>query len=359
MMVLRAVVGFITALFLIPVGMGLTLVHTEKPGTVYMTGFFASLCVFEALFLVFHIMLWSLRVMTLLWLLLCGGVALWGWLKNRHSLKHEKRVPLDRMERLLLSVIATLVVVQMLNTLLNAYYGNWDDETYCGTAVVSYYTDTADRYAPQHIVEKSPFYDVQHCLAAWPIYCAMLSVITKVHPAIVFRTLLPLLEIPTVYYIAYLLLRAFFPQNRKKAELALIFYYVFVLAAAEKMYGVSSEWWQVVNIWTSKALAFSVMVPVLLYLLICIESSAEEKQRDQYWRSMFFACTACCVISTTLYVVVPVFLALWGIFYLGRTKRWKEIFRFAACGLPVTVCAVFVLTNRFADIVGYPLIPFY
>lgn len=53
------------------------------------------------------------------------------------------------------------------------------------------------------------------------------------------------------------------------------------------MYGVSSEWWQVVNIWTSKALAFSVMVPVLLYLLICIESSAEEKQRDQYWRSMF------------------------------------------------------------------------
>lgn len=54
----------------------------------------------------------------------------------------------DRMERLLLSVIATLVVVQMLNTLLNAYYGNWDDETYCGTAVVSYYTDTADRYAP-------------------------------------------------------------------------------------------------------------------------------------------------------------------------------------------------------------------
>lgn len=94
-------------------------------------------------------------------------------------------------------------------------------------AVVSYYTDTADRYAPQHIVEKSPFYDVQHCLSAWPIYCAMLSVITKVHPAIVFRTLLPLLEIPTVYYIAYLLLRAFFPQNRKKAELALIFYYDF------------------------------------------------------------------------------------------------------------------------------------
>lgn len=39
MMVLRAVVGFITALFLIPVGMGLTLVHTEKPGTIYMTGF--------------------------------------------------------------------------------------------------------------------------------------------------------------------------------------------------------------------------------------------------------------------------------------------------------------------------------
>lgn len=120
------------------------------------------------------------------------------------------------MERLLLSVIATLVVVQMLNTLLNAYYGNWDDETYCGTAVVSYYTDTADRYAPQHIVEKSPFYDVQHCLAAWPIYCAMLSVITKVHPAIVFRTLLPLLEIPTVYYIAYLLLRAFSRKTGKK-----------------------------------------------------------------------------------------------------------------------------------------------
>ena len=359
MMVLRAVVGFITALFLIPVGMGLTLAPTEKTGTVYMTGFFSSLCVFEALFLVFHIMLWSLRVMTLLWLLLCGGIALWGWLKNRHSLKREKRPPPDRVEKLLLLVIAALVAVQTLNTLLNAYYGNWDDETYCGTAVVSYYTDTADRYAPQHIEEKSPFYDVQHCLAAWPIYCAMLSVITKVHPAIVFRTLLPLLEIPAVYYIAYLLLRAFFQQSRKKAELALIFYYVFVLAAAEKMYLVSSEWWQVVNIWTGKALAFGIMIPALLYLLICIETSTDEEQRRQYWRSMFFACMTCCVISTTLYVIVPVFLAIWGIFYLVRTRYWKDIFHFIACGLPIAVYAVFVLTNRFADIVGYPLIPFY
>ena len=172
--------------------------------------------------------------MTLLWLLLCGGVALWGWLKNRHSLKHEKRVPLDRMERLLLSVIATLVVVQMLNTLLNAYYGNWDDETYCGTAVVSYYTDTADRYAPQHIVEKSPFYDVQHCLAAWPIYCAMLSVITKVHPAIVFRTLLPLLEIPTVYYIAYSAAESFFSTKPEKSRIGTDFLLCFCTGGGRK-----------------------------------------------------------------------------------------------------------------------------
>ena len=113
------------------------------------------------------------------------------------------------------------------------------------------------------------------------------------------------------------------------------------------MYGVSSEWWQVVNIWTSKALAFSVMVPVLLYLLICIESSAEEKAKRSILAEYdFLPARACCVISTTLYVVVPVIFGAVGQFFiLAEPNVGKRLFRFAACGLPVTVCAVFVLTK--------------
>lgn len=311
-----------------------------------MGGLFASFCVFEILSIIFHITLGSLRLQIAIWCVICIIIAMIGWRKAWHG-----KMPTfhagkkwNRMEVILLLIAVAFVVLLTINTVVNVYYGNWDDETYCGTAVTSWYTDTVDRYAPGLGVLQPAFYEMPYNIASWPVYSAMLAVLTGVHPAIVFRTILPLFEIPLAYYIAYLLLRSFWKDSREKPLLALIYFQLFTLLTAENMPQTSGEWWLVVNCWTGKALMAAIMTPLILWLMI----QMEENQTDpvlmkQIWRTLLFVCWAGCFVSASLFFVVPLELALWGGFYLLRTKRWKDFPKFLLCGLPTLFCAITTL----------------
>ena len=81
---IRASAAFLYALFFIPIGMGYFCFPGKNRYFVSIGGLFASLTAFEILALIFHITLGSLRVMTLLWCLLCGSIAAAGiWKKIR------------------------------------------------------------------------------------------------------------------------------------------------------------------------------------------------------------------------------------------------------------------------------------
>lgn len=185
------------------------------------------------------------------------------------------------------------------------------------------------------------FYEAPYNIASWPVYSSMLAVLTNIHPAIVFRTILPLFEIPLAYYIAYQLIRIFWKENREKALLALIYFQLFTLLAAEHMPQTSGEWWFVVNCWTGKALMTTVMTPLILWLLIQVEENQKGgASTDAIWRTLLFVCWSGCFISASLFFVVPMELALWGGLYLVRSKRWRDFPKFVLCGLPTLFCAL-------------------
>lgn len=336
-------VVLVLVLGVIPFGMGNTFLGGKSLHLTMLGGLFASLCVFEALAVPFHVMLGSLRLMTGLWCALCGAVALWGWWKFRCGVR-PRPTPAERWTRtqkLLLAVAVVLILVQAINIFLNAYYGNWDDETYCGTAAASWYTDTVDRYAPNSGVPQPAFYNIKYNIASWPVYSSMLAVLTGVHPVILFRTVLPLFEIPLAYFIAYLLLRCFWPKARGKALLGLVYYILFTLCASQNMPQTSGEWWLVVNSWTGKALTNAIMVPLILYLLIRLEQCCQDPEAQRtLWRGLLPVCWASCLISASLFFVVPMELLLWGCFYLVRTRRWADTPKFILCGLPTAICAL-------------------
>lgn len=330
----------------IPIGMGNAILGGKNLTLIMFCGLFASFCVFEMLAVPFHAALGSLRLMTVLWCMICGVVALWGFWKFCCGVRPE-RSPEERWTRtqkLLLVVVVAFVLLQVLNTLLNTYYGNWDDETYCGTAAASWYTDTVDRYGPNSGVLQPAFYNEKYNIAAWPVYSSMLAVLTGTHPVILFRTVLPLLEIPLAYYIAYLLLRCFWPKARDKALLGLLYYILFTLLVAEKMPQTSGEWWMVVNIWTGKALTNAIMIPLVLWLMIRLDQCCQDPEAQRtLWRVLLPVCWASCFISASLFFVVPMELLLWGGFYLIRTRRWTDISKFIVCGLPTAICALVTL----------------
>lgn len=343
MIILRSIVVLALVLGVLPAGMGCALIPTKNKLLVYLGGLFASLTLFEIFQFIFHAVGGSLRVMTLLWCVLCAAVAVVGLRRQGRSVFAQRpRWDLNRLQTLLLVVGVALVAVQTLNTVFNTYYGNWDDETYCTNAVASWYSDLVNRFDPAMGLFEEAFYDKKYTVAGWPMYSASLAVLTGVHPAIVFRTLLPLFEIPLAYLAVWLVVRHIFKKDLTKALLAFVYAVLFTIAAAEGVGGATQEWWLIVSIWSGKGIAFNIMTPLLLWLLLELEDTPTPADRRPLWRVMFFTCGACCLIAASLYMTVPIELALFGAFYLLRTRRWKDIGHFAACVLPLAALALFI-----------------
>lgn len=341
-MILRTCLTFFFVLIFVPLGIGGAVLHKASKQLCFVCGFAVSLAYFEILMLIFHITGASFRIMVGLWIIPCGLLALYGafYMKAAGMLfVVPVRTKMNRGNTVLF-IAVLLVAVITVNTVLNTTYVNWDDQTYCANAVSTWYTDTVNRYAPYSGTPKPIFYDKKYVIAGWPIYSSMLAVLSGLHPAIIFRTLLPLFEIPAAFYIIYLLLREFFPQNRNKALLGVVYYVFFALEVSEKMGGVCSEWWVFVNCWTGKALSFNIVVPLVFWLLLRLEKEQNSQRKTAYWITLFFVCSAACNIAATMFVILPIELAILGIFYLFRTKRWEDFWRFALCAIPAMMCAI-------------------
>ena len=345
MIALRTCLTFALVFFVLPYGVGCLAMPREKSALPWIFGLGCSFAVYEALSLIFHLTLGSLRVMTALWCVLYLLAASGGFYRRKRQVRepHGVALGLARDERILLGIAVALVAAQTLLLVFSSYYGNWDDQTYCANAVTSWYTDTLNRYAPESGFPKPAFYDPQYVVPGWTSFCASLAVLTGAHPAIVYRTLLPLVELPAAYGILYLLAAHFFKDKRKHALTALILVEVFVLLAAERAGAdAAPEWWLVINCWSGKALAANIVTPLVLWLVLQLEDAAPAPRRA-LWITLAAVCWGCTLISATLYFVVPVELAFWGGFYLLRTKRWKEIPLFVGVGLACVGMAVVCL----------------
>ena len=154
---------------------------------------------------------------------------------------------------------------------------------------------------------------------------------------------MPVFEIAFAIYVTYLLMQSFFPENRLKALEGVCIYLFLTVVTSEKCGAIIPEWWLIVNPWTGKTIAFNIMIPLLLWGLFSLEDTKNPTERCAYWRVVFFVGVACCLIAASLYMVVPILFGTWGLFYLLRTHRWKEIGNFVICTLPTLACAIFML----------------
>lgn len=344
-MIFRVWLAFFFPLVFVPFGVGTFFLREQGRSLRYICGLAASLFYFEIIMLIFHVTGASFRIMVLLWCESCGLIAIFGFFSQRkrpQSAVREK-ISLDKVEKILLVSVILTVTVVTLNTVLNTTYVNWDDQTYCANAVSTWENDVVNRFTPFSGGWRMPFYDKKYNIAGWPIYSSMLAVLSGIHPAIVYRTILPLFEIPASFGVVYMLLREFFPKNLKNVLLGVLYYTFFALAVSEKMGGNCSEWWLFVNCWTGKALSFNILVPLVFWLMFRLEKEQDARARTAYWITLFLVGGASCNIAATMFVIFPIEVGAWGIFYLYRTKRWKDIFKFALCASCPIACALWTM----------------
>ena len=340
---IRAIAALALCLLALPYGMGLALCRTSRPVLTYFGGLMASWTAFWGLSLVFHAALGSLRVMTGVWLALCVAVAAFGCLRCRP--RGVRRAPApgrDAVQALLLAAVVALVLLQTLNTVGNTYYGNWDDETYCSIAVTSWYTDTVNRCSTTSGALLPAFDNVKYVLASWPVYSASLALLTGLHPAIVFRTLLPLFEIPACWCLWYGVVAQFFRRERRAALLAMLLLQALALLAAERTARLGVEWWMLVNCWTGKSVGGGLIVPLILWLMVVLPD-ADAPARGGCWKILFLTCCAGCFVSASMFFLIPVQVALWGGVYVLHSRDAKALLRLGACVAPAAVCILAAL----------------
>ena len=186
------------------------------------------------------------------------------------------------------------------------------------------------------------FYNKKYVIAGWPIYSSMLSVLSGIHAAIIYRTILPIFEMALAYYLLYSLLRHFLRDDRRKALIAFVFVYQFFLLAAKNMSQFSNEWWLLVNGWTGKALAFNVVTPLVLWLILTMEDT-DPAERKSCWQVLFVVGCGACLIAASLFMTLPVLFAVWGLSYCLRHKDWGQLWKFALCAVPAAACALITL----------------
>ena len=190
MTVLRCGIVLFIVLVLSPLGIGQLITSGRARAVTWAAGFGLSTAVFEILCLVFHGMLWSLRLMVAIWCIICAVLMLLGFIKvTKAGQLHKPKLVLRARsctEWLLLAMVVLITVLLTGCTVFGTIYINWDDQTYCATAVSSLLTDTVNRGSIEAGKLVPAFiYDKQYSLPNWPIYNAMLALLMGVHPAIV------------------------------------------------------------------------------------------------------------------------------------------------------------------------------
>lgn len=350
-MIIWQVCVFVLVWLVLPIGIGCALVPGENKKLLFLGGWCASLLIFHVLALLFHITLGSLRVMTAVWCILCGALAAWGYYKHRAwftapltALKNAVvcAKPHGKLEAFLLAIVLIIVVGHTAFVTASTTYFCVDDGHYATYAADTWYTDLVLRTdeATGQIVP--PFTTMEYMLATWPAYSSMLAVLTGIHPTIIHRTLMPIFLLPLAYGILYLLLRYFF-KERKSAFLALIYYHMFVVLVTGKRSWISQEYWLLVCPWSGKAITPNISLPLVLLLLFWLEDTSDAQERRAIWYALFFACTSACCISATAFLLIPVELAVYGCFYLWRTRKWGDIPKFIACGGPAALCGLILM----------------
>lgn len=343
----RVIASLTLCLLVLPFGTGLFLCCSRKWGTVYFCGLMATWTLFGLLAMLFHATLGSLRWMTGVWMSLCVSMAVIGYLRGKDRfpwhLSRGGKVHWTAAQKLLLTLVLAIVAAQTLNTVFRTYYGNWDDETYCAVAVTSWSTDTVNRCSTTAGTLLQPFYNLKYVLASWPVYSAALAILSGLHPTVIYRTLLPLMEIPFFWWIGSAILATLFRKDRTRTLMAMLMFQLLFLVSAEKMTGTGIEWWIAVNCWTGKAVGGGVILSLILWQVMELYEAEDATTRADCWKILLLSSCAACFVSASLFFVVPVQLALWGSVYILFTRRYRVAWGFGLCMLPPLICATLTL----------------
>ena len=136
--------------------------------------------------------------------------------------------------------------------------------------------DAMEALSKDTMLEYNPITGIHHGIpvgeqikdlsAPYPIFIALISSLTRVHPAIMAHTVMPLLFIPLSYVIFNMIGGVIFREDIKKKGMFLFFLSLIHLFSFETIY--SAGYTLLTIIWQGRSIVAMIMLPLTWYLLL-------------------------------------------------------------------------------------------
>lgn len=234
-----------------------------------------------------------------------------------------------------LLIITVILIALQLYALIVYSHGDDDDAFYVATATTSVQTNTIFKYAAQDGEDYGDNLPLRYVLGPFPVYVALLSNIVQVHPAIFAHCAMPILFIPIVYMVYYLLGEFLFNENKKHSML-----FVILLCILNVWGNYSSRTnfsFLLFRIWQGKAILANLILPSIWLMFLMAE-----KNEFKLWNCLCMLITVLAgTLTTTMGIAFPpIIIACLAFLYLLKTKNLKNAFKICLTAIP---CAIYGL----------------
>ena len=317
-----------------------------RVGEPLMAGYLVSYASAEILTVLFTYLKAPLHLLSLVYGLLMGLLAVLGIIKlvKRERERRSSGEPVPALRTFLkenLSVWLILAAVFILVQVVIVFvYGNVDadDSFFVAMATGSVRTDTVFQVNPYTggLLKSLP---KRYVYAQYPTLLAVMSQLTAgLHPAILAHTFYPVILLPFAYLMLYRCGALLFDKSREGRGIFLLFaaFLGWFSGFSQK----NAMNMMMIRLWQGKAALAGLWIPLLFYL--CFTIMLEEKPRHP-WYFLLFGCLGACLLSSLAVVLAPLVLGSFGIICLIRFRKPGRVLLYVISALPCIAVGILYL----------------
>ena len=239
----------------------------------------------------------------------------------KDNLKELKKFPI------VLSVIFVMIVGLQCFICFKYMHQNYDDSNFVAKATIAKDTNTLHKY--NDIGEEYTSLPGRQLFSPFPFYTATMSLIMNLHPTIIARTIFPVVFIPLVYMVYYMIGNVLFKDNKKKTFTFLIILTVLYTFGSYTSRNIFTS--LLYRIWQGKSILANLIIP-FIWLIFMKYINKEEKY--YYWIILFITLWGANLLSSMSLSVCCIEVGILSLIYTIRDKKISYLLKSLICMIP-------------------------
>lgn len=173
---------------------------------------------------------------------------------------------------------------------------------------------------------------LRYMFSSYSIFCAAISKMVDIHPAILMHTVFPLFLITLAYIVYYLTAKKLFKEDMRKIGVFMVLVCLINIFGNYSIYTASS--FLLFRIWQGKAIMAAILLPFILYLCMRVMWKSGTKAD---WILLFITMIATCTVTSLGVALGGILLGVLGIVFAIMHKNVKTLLYAFICALPCVV----------------------